>query len=143
MGDVRCLWCEAVLPDDPAAGRRYCTPAHRQAAWRARRRWQRAASTRHALVTSGARLHAQIGENLAAIAAQSPLSAQAAHCAAVARLPALVDHLVRLAVLADRQAGASRLQIGASLGISGEAARGRYARRTASLRGVPGEPARR
>lgn len=34
---LRCGWCDEPLPD-PSAGRRYCSNAHRQAAYRARRR---------------------------------------------------------------------------------------------------------
>ncbi|MFB7225894.1 hypothetical protein ACWD4L_32790 [Streptomyces sp. NPDC002596] len=40
----------------------------------------------------------------------------------------LAGELVRAAVLADRQAGASWAQIGAGLGISAEAARSRFGR---------------
>ncbi|MEV6097220.1 hypothetical protein [Nocardia sp. NPDC051981] len=41
MGDgmpATCGWCGARLPSDRAGVRRYCRPAHRQAAYRARRR---------------------------------------------------------------------------------------------------------
>lgn len=34
---VRCGWCDEPLPD-PSGGRRYCSDAHRQAAYRARNR---------------------------------------------------------------------------------------------------------
>ena len=34
---VRCGWCDEPLPD-PSGGRRYCSDAHRQAAYRARHR---------------------------------------------------------------------------------------------------------
>ncbi|MFJ8996167.1 hypothetical protein ACIRQH_37915 [Streptomyces sp. NPDC102279] len=50
------------------------------------------------------------------------------HCAGVASVPELAGRLVRAAVLADRQAGASCTQIGAGLGISAEAARSRFGR---------------
>ncbi|RFC78425.1 helix-turn-helix domain-containing protein [Streptomyces sp. AcE210] len=50
------------------------------------------------------------------------------NCAAVARVSDLAGQLVRAAVLADRQAGASWAQIGAGLGISAEAARSRFGR---------------
>ncbi|MFJ6121481.1 hypothetical protein [Streptomyces sp. NPDC092129] len=50
------------------------------------------------------------------------------HSAAVAPVPDLAGELVRAAVRADRQAGASWAQIGAGLGISAEAARGRFGR---------------
>lgn len=50
------------------------------------------------------------------------------HSAAVARVPDLAGQLVREAVRADRQAGASWAEIGAGLGISGEAARSRFGR---------------
>ncbi|MGW3598464.1 hypothetical protein ACWD60_27530, partial [Streptomyces sp. NPDC005167] len=50
------------------------------------------------------------------------------NCAAVARVSDLAGELVRTAVLADRQAGASWAQIGAGLGISAEAARSRFGR---------------
>ncbi|WP_327419819.1 hypothetical protein OG763_00615 [Streptomyces sp. NBC_01230] len=48
--------------------------------------------------------------------------------AAVARVPDLAGQLVRAAVRADRQAGASWAQIGAGLNISAEAARSRFGR---------------
>ncbi len=57
------------------------------------------------------------------------------HCAAVAEVPGLADRLVRYAVLADRQAGASWARIGAALGTSGEAAR----RRFGHVHDLPGE----
>ncbi|MGV9849857.1 SpoIIE family protein phosphatase [Streptomyces sp. NPDC003442] len=57
------------------------------------------------------------------------------HCAAVAEVPGLAERLVRYAVLADRQAGASWARIGAALGTSGEAARRRFGR----MRDLPGE----
>jgi hypothetical protein len=41
----------------------------------------------------------------------------------------LAGRLVRAAVLADRQVGASWEQIGVELGIGAEAARGRFGRR--------------
>ncbi|MFE6806614.1 hypothetical protein ACFVEN_33880 [Streptomyces sp. NPDC057681] len=50
------------------------------------------------------------------------------NCAAVARVSDLAGQLVRAAVLADRQAGASWAQIGVGLGISAEAARSRFGR---------------
>lgn len=50
------------------------------------------------------------------------------HSAAVARVSDLAGQLVRAAVRADRQAGASWAQIGAGLGISAEAARSRFGR---------------
>lgn len=46
--------------------------------------------------------------------------------AAVARVPELSEQLVLLAVAADRRAGASWAEIGAHLGLSAEAARGRF-----------------
>ncbi len=50
------------------------------------------------------------------------------HCAAVALIPDLAGELVRAAVAADRRAGASWAQIGASLSTSAEAARARFGR---------------
>jgi hypothetical protein len=50
------------------------------------------------------------------------------HCAVVAEVPQLAGQLVRSAVLADLQAGASWAQIGEGPGISGEAARARFGR---------------
>ncbi|MGW3248416.1 hypothetical protein [Streptomyces sp. NPDC001070] len=46
----------------------------------------------------------------------------------MARLPELAGLLVRLAVQADRQTGASWAQIDTGLGISAEAARARFGR---------------
>jgi hypothetical protein len=50
------------------------------------------------------------------------------HSRAVRELAKLAAEAVRLAVLSDRQAGASWAQIGAWLGISADTARRRYAR---------------
>lgn len=51
-------------------------------------------------------------------------------------MPELAGRLVRAAVLADRQAGASWTQIGAGLGISAEAARSRFGRMRQSATSV-------
>ncbi|MFE7528541.1 hypothetical protein ACFU7Y_22890 [Kitasatospora sp. NPDC057542] len=48
------------------------------------------------------------------------------HSAAAIDFQNLVRELVRCAVLADREAGATWADIGAQLGISAEAARARY-----------------
>ncbi|PAU45295.1 hypothetical protein CK936_30240 [Streptomyces albireticuli] len=48
------------------------------------------------------------------------------HCAVAAEFEELVRELVRCAVLADREAGATWATIGEPLGISAEAARHRY-----------------
>ncbi|MFI0421703.1 hypothetical protein [Spongiactinospora sp. 9N601] len=50
------------------------------------------------------------------------------HTRAVREFAELAAEAVRLAVLADRQAGASWAQVGAGLGISADAARRRYGR---------------
>ncbi|MGW2506157.1 hypothetical protein ACWCXL_34620 [Streptomyces sp. NPDC001588] len=126
MSDVRCAWCGVSLPGVARPGRRYCGPAHRQAAWRARRRWQSGAQAREAMAAAGADLLLQVR-----LAAQQAGQDDPAGCcsAAVARVPELSEQLVRLAVAADRRAGASWAEIGAHLGLSAEAARGRFARR--------------
>lgn len=49
-----------------------------------------------------------------------------AHTGAVRELPELIKELVRLAVLADRQASSTWAQIGEVLGISPDVARSRY-----------------
>ncbi|MCF3134166.1 hypothetical protein [Streptomyces olivochromogenes] len=119
-----------MLPGSRSAGRRYGRAAYRQAAWRARRRWRHAEAARRTMVSAGCVLLVHIEGELAGIAAgDGGVPDRAAHCTAVARIPRLTDHLVRLAVLADRQAGASWPQIGRALGISGEAARARCTRR--------------
>ncbi|MER6926681.1 hypothetical protein ABT314_48655, partial [Streptomyces spiralis] len=111
---------------------------HRQAAWRPRRRWSKAEAARRTLVTVGSMLLAQVERELAGMADGEGRSLEAAaHCAAVACFPRLTDHLVRLAVLADRQAGASWPQIGRALGVSGDAARARFTRRS-TFEGRPG-----
>ncbi|MFJ5779894.1 hypothetical protein [Streptomyces sp. NPDC093094] len=129
MGDVRCGWCGAWLPGPTGHGRRYCQPAHRQAAWRARRRWQEAAPERNRVAAAGEVLLSQV-KGLAQVPGSppSPGTPPGWHCAAVARIPELAGELVRAAVLADRRAGASWAQIGAGLGISAEAARARFGR---------------
>ncbi|MFF3932903.1 hypothetical protein [Streptomyces hirsutus] len=60
------------------------------------------------------------------------------HCAAVAEVPKRAARLVRLAVLADRRAGASWAQIGVALDISAEAARARFGRTRGSQYLPPG-----
>ncbi|MGW9028383.1 hypothetical protein ACWGQ5_30385 [Streptomyces sp. NPDC055722] len=133
MGDVRCAWCGVSLPGVARPGRRYCGPAHRQAAWRARRRWQMGATARAAMAAAGADLLLQVQT-----AAERACEDGGAGCctAAVARVPELSEQLVRLAVAADRRAGASWAQIGAHLGMSAEAARGRFARRAGAVKWV-------
>ncbi|WP_030274264.1 hypothetical protein [Streptomyces sp. NRRL B-24484] len=136
MGDVWCEWCGTRLPGPAGSRRRFCRAAHRQAAWRARRRWRAAAPARGALEAAEARLLAQ----LLVIAQRAQQLGQGQppwwHCAAVAQVPELAGQVVRSAVLADRSAGASWAQIGEGLGISADAARARFgrARRTAGTR---------
>lgn len=129
MGDVRCDWCGARLSGTGARGRQYCRPAHRQAASRARRRWQEAAPARKELPATGEvlLLHVTRVSRLPA-APPHPGSTVGWNCAAVTRVPDLAGQLVRAAVLADQQAGASWAQIGAGLGIGTEAARSRFGR---------------
>lgn len=124
---LRCDWCGVSLP--PQHGRRYCRAAHRQAAWRARRRWQEAATGREGVAAAGEDLALQL-QAITQHVQQQPWPGLPAgfHCAAVACVPELAGQLVRAAVLADRQAGASWSQIGAGLGISAEAARSRFGR---------------
>jgi len=128
MGDVRCGWCEAPLPG-PAVGRRYCRAAHQQAAWRARRRWRQAATAREGMTAAGEDLVFQV-QALAQWVHELPSRCGCAgwHSASVARVPERAGQLVRAAVWANRQAGASWAQIGASSGISAEAARRRFGR---------------
>ncbi|MEU6652490.1 SpoIIE family protein phosphatase [Streptomyces sp. NPDC046900] len=130
MGDVGCGWCGAPLPHQAGRNRRYCSPAHRQAAWRARKRWEAAATARQALVLAGAELLARAQTVAQQMGGASPAPAPGAGChsAAVAEVLELAERLVRHAVLADRQAGASWARIGAGLGISGGAARNRFRR---------------
>ncbi|MFI9542536.1 hypothetical protein ACIHAR_00880 [Streptomyces sp. NPDC052016] len=138
MGDARCGWCGDPLPESAARGRRYCHPAHRQAAWRARRRWRAAAEARKEMVLVGAELLAHV-RAAAQHTDDAPWRGKAApgrHCTAVAHVPGLAGQLVHSAVLADRRAGASWAQIGAGLGISAEAARGRYGRTRGSPPGA-------
>ncbi|MFF7738401.1 MULTISPECIES: hypothetical protein [unclassified Streptomyces] len=112
-----------------AHGRRYCRPAHRQAAWRARRRWREAKLAHDKVAEAGEVLLLHV-MSVTQLPAQPPSPASPApwQCAAAARVPELAEQLLRAAVLADRRAGASWEQIGAGLGISAEAARGRFGR---------------
>ncbi|MEU8834325.1 hypothetical protein [Streptomyces sp900116325] len=129
MGDVRCDWCGAGLPEAAGRGRRYCGSAHRQAAWRARRRWWEAAPARKGVAAAGEVLLLQVSRVVRLpVEPPPPGSPVGWNCAAVARVSDLAGELVRAAVLADRQAGASWAQIGAGLGISAEAARSRFGR---------------
>lgn len=129
MGDVRCGWCGARLSGSEARGRRYCRPAHRQAAWRARRRWREAAPARKGVAAAGELLLLHV-TSVARLPVEPPRPGSPVgwNCAAVARVSDLAGQLVRAAVLADRRAGASWAQIGAGLGISAEAARSRFGR---------------
>ncbi|MBT2480066.1 hypothetical protein [Streptomyces sp. ISL-94] len=130
MGDVRCDSCGARLPGPAMARRRrYCRPAHRQAAWRARCRWREAAPARAGMTEAGEVLLLHV-KSVARLSLEppSPRSPAGWNCAAVARVPDLAGQLVQAAVLADRRAGASWAQIGAGLGISAEAARSRFGR---------------
>ncbi|MDX3766400.1 MULTISPECIES: DUF6233 domain-containing protein [unclassified Streptomyces] len=126
---MRDVWCGDPLTDPVGAGRRPYRPAQRQAAWRARRRWKDAAQVRRAMTVAGVDLLVQVGA-VAVRVRETPRPGLAPgwHSAAVAQVPGLAGQLVRLAVLADRRAGASWAQIGAGLGISAEAARGRFGR---------------
>ncbi|MEU1532330.1 SpoIIE family protein phosphatase [Streptomyces fagopyri] len=137
MGDVRCDWCDKPLPDEAGPNRRYCGPAHRQAAWRARRRWEAGAQARHALVLADAELLSRARTMSQDAATQDPEptaattghgAAAGCHSAAAAEILGLAEQLVRSAVLADRQAGADWTRIGAGLGMSGAAARRRFGR---------------
>ncbi|MCX5315873.1 hypothetical protein [Streptomyces sp. NBC_00154] len=129
MGDVRCDWCGARLPEAAGRERRYCGPAHRQAAWRARRRWREAAPARKGVAAVGEVLLLQVSRVVRLpVVPPPPGSPVGWNCAAVAQVSDLAGQLVRAAVLADRQAGASWAQIGAGLGISAEAARSRFGR---------------
>ncbi|MET7390385.1 hypothetical protein ACFYPT_10550 [Streptomyces sp. NPDC005529] len=136
MGYVACCgWCGTPL--SPQHGRRYCRSAHRQAAWRARQHWQKAAPSREAMARAGE----DLADRLQAVAQQvhqQPWPGMPAgfHCTGVACVPELAGRLVRAAVLADRQAGASWTQIGAGLGISAEAARSRFGRMRQSATSV-------
>ncbi|MEU8872122.1 SpoIIE family protein phosphatase [Streptomyces javensis] len=89
------------------------------------------------MVLAGADLLARVQAAARQTGDPSPARDAAAgcHCAAVAEVPGLAERLVRYAVLADRQAGASWARIGTALGTSGEAARRRFGR----VRDVPGE----
>ncbi|MFF2214126.1 SpoIIE family protein phosphatase [Streptomyces antibioticus] len=139
MDDVRCGWCDAPLPDDAARNRRYCGPLHRQAAWRARRRWRAAADARRATLLTGTDLldRAQAVATRAVDPSPAHDSDAGRLCAEAAEVPDLADQLVRNAVQADRQAGATWAQIGAGLGIGGEAARNRYGRGRAAVATTP------
>ncbi|MGW3600863.1 GAF domain-containing protein [Streptomyces sp. NPDC005167] len=140
MSDDRCAWCEAPLPESAGPGRRYCRQAHRQAAWRARRRWQTAAEARQALEFAQADLLTQVQAATQQASDSRPgRGAEVCHVAAVAQVPGLADQLVRWAVLADRRTGASWAQIGAGLGISAETARSRFRRLEGSLPGAARE----
>lgn len=89
------------------------------------------------MAAAGADLRLQL-QAVAEQARQPPPTGGVAgrHSAVVARVPDLAWQLVRSAVLADREAGASWAQIGAGLEISAEAARARFGRTRASPSGV-------
>ncbi|MGS2586679.1 hypothetical protein [Streptomyces hebeiensis] len=111
---------------------------HRQAAWRARRRWREAKLARDRVAEAGEVLLLHV-RSVAQLPAQppSPVSPAPWHCAAVAQVPELAGQLVRAAVVADRRAGASWEQTGAGLGISAEAARSRFGRLRGAARAGP------
>ncbi|MER6572780.1 hypothetical protein ABT288_43140 [Streptomyces sp. NPDC001093] len=96
-------------------------------------------------MTAGSALLAQLAHEAAGAAARDGgVPDRAAQCTAAARVPRPTGHLVRLAVLADRQtgagwpeAGAGWPQTGRAPSISGEATRARSIRR-GTAEGPPG-----
>lgn len=128
MGDVRCDWCGARPSGTGARGRQYCRPAP-AGGLEGPAPLAGAAPARKELPAAGEvlLLHVTRVSRLPA-APPHPGSTVGWDCAAVARVPDLAGQLVRAAVLADQQAGASWAQIGAGLGIGTEAARSRFGR---------------
>ncbi|MFD8415497.1 hypothetical protein ACFV2Q_27670 [Streptomyces sp. NPDC059650] len=120
-----CAWCGAPL-ERPRA--RYCTAAHRQAAYRARRHADAAVRARVALYqVSGELLARSYALRMALdqiIGQRDPAPGMHTHMAA--DVQHLARELVRVAAIADRQAGATWSQIGDALGITADAARARY-----------------
>ncbi|MGW1169351.1 hypothetical protein [Streptomyces sp. NPDC002550] len=89
-------------------------------------------------MTAGSALLAQLAHEAAGAAARDGgVPDRAAQCTAAARVPRPTGHLVRLAVLADRQTGAGWPQTGRAPSISGEATRARSIRR-GTAEGPPG-----
>lgn len=139
MGDGTprtCEWCGAPLPDDRAGIRRYCRTAHRQAAFRARRRDERRLRTAFnpqvamAWIADDLAVRTEtLKDMLAELAARQKLAGPGLHSRAVAGLDSAVDDLIGCAVIADRRSGATWIQIGTALGLTAEAARARYGHR--------------
>ena len=139
MGDgmsTTCGWCGARLPSGRGGVRRYCRPAHRQAAYRARRREARsvraAINPQVAMAFIAEDLTVQVEvvkELIADLTEHGRHATEGLHSAAVARFPDLVEELVRCAVIADRRSGATWAQIGAALGLTANAARARHGHR--------------
>ncbi|MFF0486814.1 hypothetical protein [Streptomyces sp. NPDC004435] len=120
-----CAWCQKPLGRPRA---RFCTAAHRQAAYRARRHAEAAVLARVALYQITDELTARcyaLRMALDEIVEQRD-PAPGMHTYMAADVPHLARELIRVAAVADRRAGATWSQIGDALGISADAARARY-----------------
>lgn len=139
MGDgipITCGWCGIRLPSDRAGVRRYCRPAHRQAAYRARQREARlvrsAINPQVAVVFIAEDMTVLVEalkELVSDLAAHHRLGVGGLHSTAVARFPGLVEDLITCAVIADRRSGATWAEIGTALDLTAETARARYGHR--------------
>ena len=128
MGDMACGWCGQSLSG--GRGRRYCPRPRtcRQAAYRARKRAEAAIPPRVALlqISQALQEHALGLDALLSGLIHQERAVPGVHCAAAVGFRRLVEELIRCAVLADREAGATWAGIGQPLGISADAARARY-----------------
>lgn len=126
MGDT-CRWCGLPVR---GRGRRYCPRPRtcRQDAYRARKRFVATIPARVALHQISQELQARTFalDELLAELLQQERAAPGAHCIAAADFRDLVRELVRCAVIADREAGATWEEIGGHLGLTADAARHRY-----------------
>lgn len=121
-----CGWCGRPRP--AGRGRRWCSHGCRQAAYRARRRADAALRARVVLleICEELRIAVLALERVVTEGAEQRVPSPGAHARAAREIGELTEELTRVAVLADRAAGAQWARIGAGVGLSAEAARARY-----------------
>ncbi|WP_143169163.1 hypothetical protein [Streptomyces sp. NBRC 110465] len=141
MSDT-CAWCGSVI--SAKGGRRYCPRPRlcRQAAYQDRQRAAAAFRARIALLQIGGEIRGRCEalEQAVADAVDSRRAAPGLHSTAAADFASLTRELVRVAVIADRAAGATWEDIGRPHELTADAARARWGR--LSLIWPPERPSR-
>lgn len=123
-----CAYCGRRLL--AGAARRYCSHACRQAAHRARGRFRASLRAMAALTEIAAELgvRCEAIDRMSGDIAEAQAPTAGAWTAAAGEIETLAREFVRVAVVAERNAGTSWSTIGTGLGLTGEAARARYDR---------------